>query len=148
MPKQFMAGTLFGVVVATTIFVVVMQATPRHPPAQTAVPTFTQTFSSQEEAESALEQFAEMYGDTYAGLCRNAHLPEDVGKVCSVSYGWDADSAIHLLGCTFSDTTFALVFERWEMYSPVDRAGNGYITSVNMPVEFKPLDLGGPACKR
>jgi hypothetical protein len=68
--------------------------------------TATPTGTAEGPAPTALDavgQFIENTGQEFAGLCEEADLEEDVGKVCASERGMSGDQIAYQVGATFSE---------------------------------------------
>ena len=68
--------------------------------------TATPTGTAEGAAPTALEavgRFIENTGQEFAGLCEEADLEEDVGKICAAERGMSGDQVAYQVGATFSE---------------------------------------------
>jgi len=69
---------------------------------------------SQEAQEEAIAVWVEEYGEQYAGDCGITDIETDVGKYCSSLWEDRGDSAIYVIGLTFSEFGFWVLLERMD----------------------------------
>jgi hypothetical protein len=60
----------------------------------------------------AVAAFIEGYGEQYAGDCESTNIDTDVGKYCSKLWEDRGDSAIYIIGLTFSEFDTWLLLEK------------------------------------
>ena len=101
--------------------------TPKQEPTATPTEEKEPPTASQEAQVKAIAAFVEESGGQYAGDCENTDPEKDIGKFCSMLWEDRGDSAIYVVGMTFSDVVLWVLLEQvdgdWVVVDTV--AGSG-----------------------
>ena len=103
------------------------KSTPKQEPTATPTEEKEPPTASQEAQVKAIAAFVEESGGQYAGDCENTDIETDIGKFCSMLWEDRGDSAIYVVGMTFSDVVLWVLLEQvdgdWVVVDTV--AGSG-----------------------
>ena len=88
------------------------KSTPKQAPTATPTEEALPPTASQEAQVKAIAVWVEQSGEQYAGDCETTDVETDVGKYCSSLQEDRGDSAIYLIGLTFSEYGIWLLLEQ------------------------------------
>jgi len=90
------------------------KSTPKQAPTATPTEEPESPAGAQEAQVKAIAAFVEGYGEQYAGDCATTNVETDVGKYCSTLWEDRGDSAVYVIGLTFSE------YDTWLLLELVD----------------------------
>jgi len=88
------------------------KSTPKREPTATPTEETEPPPASREAQIKAIAAYVEESGEQYAGDCETTDLEADIGKFCSKLWEDRGDSAIYLVGVTFSDVGLWVLLEQ------------------------------------
>ena len=88
------------------------KSTPKREPTATPTEETEPPPASREAQIKAIAAYVEESGEQYAGDCENTDIETDIGKFCSMLWEDRGDSAIYVVGTTFSDVGLWVLLEQ------------------------------------
>jgi hypothetical protein len=88
------------------------KSTPKHEPTATPTEEKEPPTASQGAQVKAIAAYVEESGEQYAGDCESTDPEKDIGKYCSMLWEDRGDSAIYVVGTTFSEIGMWVLLEQ------------------------------------